>query len=392
MDEQRALLASLMGESDPHENDPGKGKHFDDDDVCKPYLVGCCPGELFHNTKLDRGGCGKIHSEYLKGKYDQADQDYGYERLTLEVIEASVRDCDRKIVKTKPRDGLDTKTIATNNLEEITELQKKIDIHRAEVDEFEKVDDLANIEAAKEHIENCKIRISELKEGSRRISYDISKPMTMVMCEICGSILHEEEVNQDSRHYRGRTHKAFATMRDYIPIIRQRLLHKQNMPVAPRRRSRSRSREHRRRRRSYSSSSSSDSESRSPSPSPAKPSRSHSDSRKKRRNDDKKNKMKKKKDEEDDSSSEEEKVERKKKKNRDDSADVDRKKKKVREDTPDRKRKNKKKARDVSSDHDRKKKSKKHESDEEQVRRSKKKSRRSRRDESSSEESESDSD
>ncbi len=47
MDAQRKLLDALMG---ANRDGGGTQKHFTDKDVCKPYLCGLCPNELFNNT------------------------------------------------------------------------------------------------------------------------------------------------------------------------------------------------------------------------------------------------------------------------------------------------------------------------------------------------------
>lgn len=48
MDEQRKLLDQLMGTG--RNGEGGGTKHFSDRDVCRFYLVGLCPHDLFGNT------------------------------------------------------------------------------------------------------------------------------------------------------------------------------------------------------------------------------------------------------------------------------------------------------------------------------------------------------
>lgn len=42
-----------------------------DSKVCKSYIVGTCPHDLFTNTKQDLGPCPKIHSEAHKAEYER---------------------------------------------------------------------------------------------------------------------------------------------------------------------------------------------------------------------------------------------------------------------------------------------------------------------------------
>lgn len=46
-----------------------------DPKVCRSYLVGTCPHDLFTNTKQDYGPCPKQHIKTLKDEYEEADQD-----------------------------------------------------------------------------------------------------------------------------------------------------------------------------------------------------------------------------------------------------------------------------------------------------------------------------
>src|SRR5699024_8991167 len=64
--EQRKLLEQLMGASTSRQAQVS----MDDPKVCRSYIVGTCPHDLFTNTKQDFGPCSKIHSEGLKAEYE----------------------------------------------------------------------------------------------------------------------------------------------------------------------------------------------------------------------------------------------------------------------------------------------------------------------------------
>ena len=70
-----------------------------DPKVCRSFLVGTCPHDLFTNTKQDLGPCPKVHSEPLKTEYEaMADKsklgfDYDYMRDMQKYID----DCNRRI-------------------------------------------------------------------------------------------------------------------------------------------------------------------------------------------------------------------------------------------------------------------------------------------------------
>ena len=55
MDEHRKLLDDLMGVNRNRDIDGGKRMKITDQNVCRNYLCGFCPPELFTNTKSALG-------------------------------------------------------------------------------------------------------------------------------------------------------------------------------------------------------------------------------------------------------------------------------------------------------------------------------------------------
>lgn len=72
-----------------------------DPKVCRSYLVGTCPHDLFTNTKQDLGPCPKVHSEALKTEYENASAaekaKWGFEFDYLRDMQKYIDDCDRRI-------------------------------------------------------------------------------------------------------------------------------------------------------------------------------------------------------------------------------------------------------------------------------------------------------
>lgn len=70
-----------------------------DPKVCKSYLVGTCPHDLFTNTKQDLGACPKVHSEPLQSEYlASADKaKYGFEYDYMRDLLKYIDDCNRRI-------------------------------------------------------------------------------------------------------------------------------------------------------------------------------------------------------------------------------------------------------------------------------------------------------
>jgi hypothetical protein len=72
-----------------------------DPKVCRSYLAGTCPHDLFTNTKQDFGPCPKSHSEVLKDEYLAADEDqkyrWGFKYDYLRDMQKYVDECNRRI-------------------------------------------------------------------------------------------------------------------------------------------------------------------------------------------------------------------------------------------------------------------------------------------------------
>jgi hypothetical protein len=78
-----------------------------DPKVCRSYLVGNCPHDLFTNTKQDFGPCPNVHNEALKVEYQEAPADkkrqWGFEFDYLRDMQKYVGDCDRRIDQAQRR-------------------------------------------------------------------------------------------------------------------------------------------------------------------------------------------------------------------------------------------------------------------------------------------------
>lgn len=70
-----------------------------DPKVCRSFLVGTCPHDLFTNTKQDLGPCPKVHSEPLKTEYESAPDKskYGFEYDYMRDMQKYIDECNRRI-------------------------------------------------------------------------------------------------------------------------------------------------------------------------------------------------------------------------------------------------------------------------------------------------------
>lgn len=87
LDSQRELLDSLMGINRNHDREEEELNDFRDEKVCKFYLLGMCPHEMFVNTKMDCGPCPKIHSDKLREDFNQKHSEEEGIRMYDQMIE-----------------------------------------------------------------------------------------------------------------------------------------------------------------------------------------------------------------------------------------------------------------------------------------------------------------
>lgn len=72
-----------------------------DSKVCRSYVAGTCPHDLFTNTRQDLGPCPKVHSEALKAEYEalpeKERQKMGFEYDYMRDLQKYIDECNRRI-------------------------------------------------------------------------------------------------------------------------------------------------------------------------------------------------------------------------------------------------------------------------------------------------------
>lgn len=101
LDAQKALLDELMGRGRNLLPEDAKNAQlkWDEPDVCKFYLCGFCPHDLFPNTKADLGLCRKIHDDKLVEEYRKSTrfERVGYESEMCDFLLELISDVDKRI-------------------------------------------------------------------------------------------------------------------------------------------------------------------------------------------------------------------------------------------------------------------------------------------------------
>uniref|UniRef100_A0A7N0U0B2 RNA-binding protein Luc7-like 2 n=1 Tax=Kalanchoe fedtschenkoi TaxID=63787 RepID=A0A7N0U0B2_KALFE len=145
MDAIRKQLDVLMGANRNGDVREVNRKYYDRD-VCRLYLVGLCPHELFQLTKMDMGPCPKMHSLQLRKEYQEAKAKGvdNYDRDLEDVIDRLIVECDRKINRALKRlEDDDAKAAIAISVSEVTqtpeidEMSKQIKEKLKEADQYD---------------------------------------------------------------------------------------------------------------------------------------------------------------------------------------------------------------------------------------------------------------
>ncbi|KAG9160180.1 hypothetical protein Leryth_024462 [Lithospermum erythrorhizon] len=145
MDAIRKQLDVLMGANRNGDVTEVDRKYYDRD-VCRLFLSGLCPHELFQLTKMDMGPCPKVHSLQLRKQYEEAKEKGtdNYDRELEDVIDRLIVECDRKITRALKRlDEEDAKAAIAISVSEVTltpeaaELSKQIKEKLIEADQYD---------------------------------------------------------------------------------------------------------------------------------------------------------------------------------------------------------------------------------------------------------------
>ncbi|KAJ9479156.1 Spliceosomal protein DIB1, partial [Pseudozyma hubeiensis] len=192
---QRMLLTKLMGPEAM--GAPSANLHFTDPKVCRNFLCGTCPHDLFANTKVDLGPCPKSHTPKYKDEYRKAlaagQRFPEFEREHEHNIFSFISDIDRKIAANKRRLEQTPEELArfANMNREISEIETALAAVMAEVEALgeqgqieESLAELAKADALKEEKAQKEKELHNAQENS-----GASGHQKLRVCDVCGAYL-----------------------------------------------------------------------------------------------------------------------------------------------------------------------------------------------------------
>lgn len=192
--------------------------------VCKSFLVGVCPHDLFVATKQDLGKCPKLHLqkhkleyEYRTRKLGESFPDFEYEYYNI--LKKYIHDLDKaiaiaqeRLTHTTPEEQQKIETIT----KELDSLDVKIGLMTQEISYLMEKNEIdKSLHESVKLGDLCKQR-EHLAESVRNIIENIGQTsqQKLQVCEGCGAYL--SRLDSDRRladHLIGKTHLGYVQMR-----------------------------------------------------------------------------------------------------------------------------------------------------------------------------------
>lgn len=226
-EEQRRLLEQLMGKDAlispvTRRREPDITSHR----VCKSFLVGTCPHDLFSGTKQDIGKCPLLHLEKHKLEYEYRTKKKSetfpeFEYEYYKTLQKYLKGLDRTISMALKRleHTPEEKAKIAKLTKELDNLDTKIGLMTQEIGFL--IDAKENTKCVFESVklyDLCKER-ERLAESARNVAENVgqSSQQKLQVCEVCGAYL--SRLDSDRRladHLIGKIHLAYVQMRaDY---------------------------------------------------------------------------------------------------------------------------------------------------------------------------------
>ncbi|KAL8595069.1 hypothetical protein ACOMHN_002047 [Nucella lapillus] len=224
-----ALLDELMGRTrncDPNER-PAE-LYWKDDTVCKYFLCGFCPHELFTNTRADLGLCNKIHDENFRKQYQDSIrfEKEGYEEDFLHFLQNMISDVEKRIRRGHQRLALNNSQnmnggIPSAKEEKMNMLTEKIN---ELISQAEELGGEGKVEEAQGVMKLCDQLREERIQMQNQASNDESPQFKqMEVCEVCGAFLIVGDAPQrQDEHLMGKQHAGYAQVRAEIEKIKMK--------------------------------------------------------------------------------------------------------------------------------------------------------------------------
>ncbi|EDO17816.1 hypothetical protein Kpol_1043p6 [Vanderwaltozyma polyspora DSM 70294] len=237
--EQRKLLEQLMGRDGGYEQQHhhgGRGRYgvvqkdlgLHDARICKSYLVGECPYDLFLGTKQSMGRCPQIHLAKYRIQYEKEGGGFPeFEREYYAILSKFVNECNGQIaVALKNLEHTPEEREKINNVtQELDVLDTKIGLMDQEIVSLLKADEVSKAMAQSLKLEDMKLERVEVAKRVRNITENVgqSAQQKLQVCEVCGAYLSRLDTDRRiADHFLGKIHLGYVKMREELETLRNK--------------------------------------------------------------------------------------------------------------------------------------------------------------------------
>ncbi|NP_001038784.1 luc7-like protein 3 isoform 2 [Danio rerio] len=235
------LLDELMGRDRNLAPDEKRcNVRWDDESVCKYYLCGFCPAELFTNTRSDLGPCEKIHDENLRKLYEKSSRfmKEGYERDFLRYLQSLLAEVERRIRRGHARLALSqaqqnsgTPGPSGKNEEKAQVLTEKIEELVVQIEELGSEGRVEEAQGMMKLVEQLKEEREELSSTHSTIESFAAQEKQMEVCEVCGAFLIVGDAqSRVDDHLMGKQHMGYAKIKSTVEELKEKLRRRSEDP------------------------------------------------------------------------------------------------------------------------------------------------------------------
>lgn len=237
--EQKKLLEQLMGrEADYGRRADFRHGHykrdlgFRDPRICKSYLVGECPYDLFQGTKQTLGRCPQIHSAKFKLQYEKEKKQGAsfpeFDREYYAILAKFVNDCNGQIaialkkLEHTPEEREKIRQVTS----ELDTVDARIGLMIQEVDSLLKANEVSQAMVQSIKLQTMQEKRQEVVKKVRNMTENVgqSAQQKLQVCEVCGAYLSRLDTDRRlADHFLGKIHMGYVKMREDYEVLKKRL-------------------------------------------------------------------------------------------------------------------------------------------------------------------------
>lgn len=236
--EQKKLLEQLMGKESQYSKHYGKGYKsryqnvrkdlaLYDPKICKAYLVGDCPYDLFQGTKQSLGRCPQIHLARYKLQYERERKNGKkfpeFEREYLIILSKFINECNGqiKIALKKLEHTPEERAKIQSITKEIDVIDKRIGLMMQEINILIKHNQVSRAMRRSVELEKLQERRVVVAKKIKFITENIgqSAQQKLQVCEVCGAYLSRLDTDRRlADHFLGKIHLGYVKMREHYKL------------------------------------------------------------------------------------------------------------------------------------------------------------------------------